>query len=119
MNIEEFREYCISKKGVTEELPFGPDTLVYKVMGKMFAVVPLESEVFKVSLKCDPAKAIELRDEFDYIVGAYHMSKIHWNAINCELCPTKQLKELTNHSFDLVVSAFPKKLKTEFDNWID
>ncbi len=116
MNIEEFREYCISKKGVTEELPFGPDTLVYKVMGKMFALTPLESETFRVSLKCDPAKAIELRDEFDYIVGAYHMNKTHWNTINCELSPAKQLKELTDHSFDLVVTGLPKKIKIEFDN---
>jgi predicted DNA-binding protein (MmcQ/YjbR family) len=116
MNIEEFREYCIAKKGVTEELPFGPDTLVYKVMGKMFALTPLDSDTFKVSLKCDPLKAVELRDEFDYIVGAYHMNKIHWNTINCELCSTKQLKELIDHSFNLVISGFPKKLKIEFDN---
>jgi predicted DNA-binding protein (MmcQ/YjbR family) len=116
MNIEEFREYCIAKKGVTEELPFGPDTLVYKVMGKMFALTSLDSETFKVSLKCDPVKAIELRDEFDYIIGAYHMNKIHWNTVNCERSTTIQLKELTDHSFDLVISGFPKKLKTEFDN---
>ena len=115
MNIEEFREYCIAKKGVTEELPFGPDTLVYKVMGKMFAIIPLESETFKVSLKCNPAKAIELRDEFDYIVGAFHLNKTHWNAINSKLSPTKQLKELTDHSYDLVISGFSKKLKIEFD----
>jgi predicted DNA-binding protein (MmcQ/YjbR family) len=116
MNIEEFREFCISKKGVTEELPFGPDTLVYKVMGKMFAITPLESEAFRVGLKCNPDKAIELREEFDYIVGAYHMNKKHWNTINVEQCPTKQLKELTDHSYDLVVSGFSKKLKLEFDN---
>ncbi len=119
MNIEEFREYCIAKKGVTEELPFGPDTLVYKVMGKMFALTPLESETFSVSLKCDPAKAIELRDEFDYIQGAYHMNKTHWNTIDGELSATKQLKELTDHSFDLVVSGFSKKFKIEFDNLND
>ena len=117
MNIEEFREYCIAKKAVIEQLPFGPDTLVYKVMGKMFALTPLESETFKVSLKCDPAKSIELRDEFDYIVGAFHMNKMHWNTINGELCPTKQLKELIDHSFDLVVFGFPRRLKTEFDNF--
>ncbi|MEY4541872.1 MAG: hypothetical protein RLZZ306_3629 [Bacteroidota bacterium] len=116
MNIEEFREYCIVKSGVTEELPFGPDTLVYKVMGKMFALTPLESESFKVSLKCNPSKAIELRDEFEFITGAYHMNKTHWNTVNGDLCPTKLLKELTNHSFDLVVSMFPKKLKVEFEN---
>jgi predicted DNA-binding protein (MmcQ/YjbR family) len=119
MNIEEFREYCISKKGVTEELPFGPDTLVYKVMGKMFALTPLESETFKIALKCNPARAIELRDEFDYIVGAYYMNKTHWNTIDCDFAPTKQLKDLTDHSFDLVVSGFPKKLKIELDNLIE
>lgn len=119
MNIEEFREYCILKKGVTEELPFGPDTLVYKVMGKMFALTPLESETFSVSLKCDPAKAVDLRDEFDYIVGAYHMNKTHWNAINGNVCPAKQLKELTDHSYDLVVSSFPKKIKVEFESLPD
>lgn len=116
MNIEEFRDYCISKKGVSEELPFGPDTLVYKVMGKMFALTPLESETFTVSLKCNPTKAIELRDKFDYITGAYHMNKTHWNSINGELSPTKQLKELTDHSYELVVSGLPKKTQAELDN---
>jgi predicted DNA-binding protein (MmcQ/YjbR family) len=116
MNIEDFREYCITKKGVTEELPFGPDTLVYKVMGKMFALTPLESDIFRVSLKCDPLKAVELRDEFEYIVGAFHMNKTHWNTINCELCPTKLLKELIDHSFNLVISGFPKNVKIEYDN---
>jgi predicted DNA-binding protein (MmcQ/YjbR family) len=85
-------------------------------MGKMFALTPLESETFRVSLKCNPAKAIELRDEFDYIVGAYHMSKIHWNTVNCEHSPTKQLKELTDHSYELVVSGLPKKVQAELDN---
>ena len=105
--------------GVTEELPFGPDTLVYKVMGKMFALTPLDSESFKVSLKCNPTKAIELREEFDYIVGAYHMNKIHWNTINAEISPTKQLKELTDHSYNLVISGLTKKLKIEYDNLND
>jgi predicted DNA-binding protein (MmcQ/YjbR family) len=116
MNIEQFREYCISKKGVTEELPFGPDTLVYKVMGKIFALTSLESEVFRVSLKCDPSRAIELREEFDYIVGAFHMNKTHWNTVDCVLCSTKMLKQLSDHSYDLVVAGFPKKLKTELEN---
>lgn len=115
MNIEEFRVYCIAKKGVTEELPFGPDTLVYKVLGKMFVLTPLESEIFKVSLKCEPAKASDLRDEFEFITGAYHMNKMLWNTINCELCPTKLLVELIDNSYDLVVSAFPKKMKLKFD----
>jgi predicted DNA-binding protein (MmcQ/YjbR family) len=116
MNIEEFREYCISKKGVAEELPFGPNTLVYKVMGKMFAITPLESEIFKVSLKCNPAKAIELREEFDYIIGAFHLNKTHWNSINGELSPPKQLLGLIDHSYELVVASFTKKMKEEFEN---
>jgi hypothetical protein len=97
-------------------LPFGPEILVYKVMGKMFALTPLDSEIFTVSLKCVPTKAVELREDFDYIVGAYHMSKIHWNSVNAERAPTKQLKELTDHSYDLVVSGLPKKVQAELDN---
>ena len=115
MNIEEFREYCIAQKGVSEELPFGPDTLVYKVMGKMFALTGLDSEIFTVNLKCNPNRAIELREEFDYIVPGYHMSKIHWNTVNAEYCPTKQLKELIDHSYDLVLSGLTKKQKEAFD----
>ena len=115
MNIEEFREYCIAKKGVSEGLPFGPDTLVYKVMGKMFALTGLDSEIFTVNLKCNPNRAIELREEFDYIVPGYHMSKIHWNTVNAEFCPTKQLKELIDHSYDLVVESFTKKQKESFN----
>lgn len=116
MNIEEFREYCLSKKGVTEEFPFGPDTLVYKVIGKMFALAPLNSESFRVSLKCNPAKALELRDSFDYISGAYHLNKVHWNTIDCERSSTRQLKELTDHSYELVISGLTKKVKAELDN---
>ena len=115
MNIEEFREYCIAKKSVSEELPFGPDTLVYKVMGKIFALTGLDSEMFTVNLKCNPDRAIELREEFDYIVPGYHMSKIHWNTVNAEYCPTKQLKELIDHSYDLVLSGLTKKQKEAFD----
>jgi predicted DNA-binding protein (MmcQ/YjbR family) len=113
MNIEEFREFCISQKGVTEELPFGPDTLVYKVIGKIFALTGLDSEIFKVNLKCDPDFAIELREEFDYILPGYHMNKKHWNTVNAEICPTKQLKELTEHSYNLVVASLTKKQKEE------
>lgn len=115
MNIEDFREYCITKKGVTEELPFDADTLVYKVMGKMFAVTSIDSEIFRVSLKCDPSRAIELRADFDYIVGAFHMNKTHWNTINAVIAPTNQLKELIDHSYCLVVSGFTKKMRAAFD----
>jgi predicted DNA-binding protein (MmcQ/YjbR family) len=114
MNIEDFREYCIAMKGVSEELPFGPDTLVYKVMGKIFALTGLDSEIFTVNLKCDPDTAIALREEHDYVLPGFHMNKKHWNTVNAENCPTKQLKELTTHSYDLVVASFTKKQKEEF-----
>lgn len=117
MNIEEFRQYCISKKGVTEEFPFDVQTLVFKVMGKMFALSGLERVPSQVNLKCDPERAIELREEHDgTIIAGYHMSKVHWNTLMIEQLPPKLILELVDHSYDLVVSKFTKKLKAEFDS---
>jgi len=116
MNIEEFRQYCISKKGVTEEFPFDVQTLVFKVMGKMFALSGLERVPSQVNLKCDPERAIALREEHDgTIIAGYHMSKVHWNTLMIEQLPPKLILELVDHSYDLVVSKFTKKLKAEFD----
>ena len=116
MHIEAFREYCISKKGITEEFPFDEQTLVFKVMGKMFALVPLERIPSQANLKCDPEKAIVLREEHDGIITpGYHMSKVHWNTLYLENIPPKLIMELVDHSYDLVVSKFTKKLKAELD----
>ena len=116
MDIEEFRGYCISKKGITEEFPFDAETLVFKVMGKMFALVPLERLPSQVNLKCDPERAIALREEYEgRIVPGYHMSKVHWNTLFIENLPHPLMKDLIDHSYDLVVSKFTKKLKAEFD----
>lgn len=116
MHIEAFREYCISKKGITEEFPFDEKTLVFKVMGKMFALVALERLPSQVNLKCDPERSIELREEYDgEIIPGYHMSKLHWNTVILENLPPKLIMELVDHSYDLVVSKFTKKLKAEFD----
>jgi len=116
MHIEAFREYCISKKGITEEFPFDEQTLVFKVMGKMFALVPLERIPSQANLKCDPEKAIVLREEYDGIITpGYHMSKIHWNTLFLENLPPKLIMELVDHSYDLVVSKFTKKLKAALD----
>ena len=116
MHIEEFRDYCISKKGITEEFPFDEHTLVFKVMGKMFALVPLERIPSQANLKCDPEKAIALREEHDgVIIPGYHMSKVHWNTLCLENLPPKLIMELIDHSYDLVVSKFTRKLKAEFD----
>lgn len=116
MNVEEFREYCISKKGVTEEFPFDEQTLVFKVMGKMFALCGLERIPSQVNLKCDPDRAIELRETYDGgVIEGWHMSKVHWNTVILEMVPPKLVFELIDHSYDLVVSKFTKKLRAEFD----
>lgn len=116
MNIEAFREYCLSKKGVSEELPFGPDTLVFKVMGKMFALFGLERHPPQVNLKCEPDRAISLREEFDgTIIPGYHMSKVHWNTLMLEELPPKLIIELIDHSYTLVVAKLTKKLRSELE----
>lgn len=117
MNVEEFRDYCISKKGVTEEFPFDEHTLVFKVMKKMFALVPLERIPSQANLKCDPERALELRETYDgIIIPGYHMSKVHWNTLYLESLKPKLIKELIDHSYKLVVSKLPKKIRKELEN---
>ncbi|WP_424495169.1 MmcQ/YjbR family DNA-binding protein [Salinimicrobium sp. GXAS 041] len=117
MNIEEIRSYCLQKAGTTEELPFGPDALVFKVLGKMYALVGLENTPLKVSLKCNPARAIELREEHEgKILSAYHMNKKHWNSVESQNLPPALVTQLIDHSYDLVVSGFTKKQQSELKN---
>ncbi|MDH3697177.1 MAG: MmcQ/YjbR family DNA-binding protein [Flavobacteriaceae bacterium] len=117
MHIEAFREYCIAKKGVTEEFPFDEVTLVFKVMNKMFAIAPLERIPSQVNLKCDPERAIVLREEFDGIImPGYHMSKVHWNTLYLEQLPTALITELIDHSYDLIVASLPKKVQAEWQS---
>ena len=114
MNIEVFREYCLNKPGVEETLPFGPDALVYKVMGKMFAVTTLTEEAFRVNLKCDPEWAQELREEYHQIIPGWHMNKKHWNTVYFEDgLEESMLRELIDHSYKLVVVKLPKKDREE------
>ncbi|WP_278034219.1 MmcQ/YjbR family DNA-binding protein [Flavobacterium nitratireducens] len=117
MNLEEFYEYCLSKKGVTEHFPFDQDTLVFKVGGKMFALSSLKQwELGKpsVNLKCEPELAKEWRLQFDAIQPGFHMNKNHWNtvAINTELMDSF-LKEMIDHSYGLVLSGLTKKAQQE------
>ncbi len=106
MNIETIREYCLSKPGVEESLPFGPDTLVYKVKGKIFLLIGLDSEDLSFNVKCDPDKALELREEFPCVLPGYHMNKKHWNTIVVDgSVSAKQLKEWIDHSYALVSSG--------------
>ena len=113
MNIEDFRDYCLSKKGVTEAFPFDESTLVFKVLGKMFALTGLNRKPAAVNLKCDPERAMELREEYDgIIIPGYHMSKKHWNTIIFDSrLPASLLHELIDHSYDLVVAGMPRKLR--------
>ena len=113
MNIEEFREYCLKKKGVTEEFPFDEYTLVFKVKGKMFALTNLEGD-WNLALKCDPERAIELREQHSSIRPGYHMNKVHWNTVLMDGSLNERLiLELIDHSYDLVVAKLPAKLKNE------
>lgn len=115
MNIEEFREYCIQKPGVTEEFPFDEETLVFKVMGKMFALTNLVGD-WNLALKCDPEWAIELREQFPAIRPGYHMNKVHWNTVAMDgSLSQKLILELIDHSYQLVVAKLPGKLKKELD----
>ncbi len=115
MNIEEFRAYCLAKKAVEECFPFDEFTLVFKVAGKMFALTGLDSEEFKVNLKCEPERATQLREEFpNDILPGFHMSKKHWNTVAFEGdLEEKLLRELIDHSYDLVVNGLPRKVKAE------
>ena len=109
MNIESLREYCLSKPGAEETLPFGPDTLVFKVNGKVFLLVGLDAEDLRFNVKCDPDKAIELREEYPCVLPGFHMNKKHWNTIVVDgRLTAKQLKEMIDHSYDLVAKTKKK-----------
>ena len=110
MHIEDFQQYCLSKKGVEETFPFDEVTLVFKVMGKMFALTSLKEEVFRVNLKCDPEKSMELRETYSAIIPGWHMNKKHWNTVYFEDGLEESLLiELIDHSYDLVVKGLKKK----------
>lgn len=116
MNIEQLREYCLSLKGTDEGFPFDENTLVFKVMGKMFALTNLNGD-FYVNLKCDPDKAIELRETYPCVQPGYHMSKIHWNSVRIDGTVSDQLLESwIKDSYELIVSKLTKKQKEELKN---
>ena len=109
MNIEIYREYCLSLQGTSEGMPFDDKTLVFKVVGKMFALTGIEN-FESVNLKCNPERAIELREKYSCVLPGYHMNKKHWNTVRVnEELNDEQILELTKHSYDLVVAKLPKK----------
>lgn len=122
MNIEEAREACLSIKGATESFPFGEDTLVFKVMDKMFAYMGLEARngEFWLNVKCDPEKAIELREQYSGIFPGYHSNKKYWNSIVLKSdVPDKVIKELIQHSVDEVIKKLPKIKQNEYNNSVN
>ena len=118
MTIDIIREYCLAKKGTSEDFPFDEDTLVFKVLGKMFALAPLENwerGEASLNLKCDPEYAIELREQYESIEPGFHMSKIHWNSLYLYKgeISLEFLFELIDHSYDMVVKKMTKKMQKE------
>lgn len=112
MHIEDFRNYCLSKPGVEEGFPFGEDTLVFKVGGKIFAITGLEAADFRVNLKCDPQYSIELREQHPQIIPGWHMNKQHWNTVYFEDGLSEDLlRSLIDHSYDLIYASLPKKVR--------
>jgi len=114
MHVEILREHCIQKKAVEETFPFDAVTLVFKVAGKMFCLIGLDNPT-SCNLKCDPEKAIELRQEYEAVEPGFHMSKTHWNTITFNLdLNDKEILKLVDHSYDLVVNSLTKKTRLEF-----
>lgn len=119
MNIEELREYCLSIKGAEECFPFDETTLVFKVMDKMFGYVDLEPKdgQFSITLKCDPEKAVDLRERYSGVIPGYHSNKKYWNTVYLESdVDNEELKRLISHSVDEVIKKLPKKHQEIYRN---
>jgi predicted DNA-binding protein (MmcQ/YjbR family) len=111
MNPESFRAYCLAKPAVTEGSPFGPDHIVFKVKAKMFALLALDEVPTRVNLKCDPDVALDLRDRYEQVMPGYHMNKKHWNTVVLDgVIPEREVREMIDHSYGLVLASLPKKL---------
>ena len=108
MDLESFREYCLSKPAASEDMPFGEDVLVFRVGGKMFALASLDEIPATANLKCDPDLALELRDRYEQVRPGYHMNKKHWNTVEIDNgIPDAELDKMIDHSYELVVKRLP------------
>ena len=117
MNIEEIREYCLSKRGVTEDFPFDEETLVLKVLGKMFALISLKKIPLQINLKCDPEQAVELREKYESVLPGYHMNKKHWNTIIVDgTLRNKLIFRWIDDSYNLAVKGLGKTEKEKLQN---
>jgi predicted DNA-binding protein (MmcQ/YjbR family) len=114
MDIELLRDYCLSKPAIEETFPFGPETLVYKVGGKMFLLCSMDAEQLQFNVKCDPEKVIELRERYDCVQPGYHMNKKHWNTIVVDgTVSDNLLKEWIDDSYNLIVESLPVKTREQ------
>lgn len=109
MNPEEFRSLCLAQNGASESLPFGPDVLVFKVGGKIFATLALNDQETRANLKCEPERAIALREEYPEILPGYHMNKKHWNTLLIDSLSDHLIEDLVRHSHALILAGIPKK----------
>ena len=109
MDIEELREYSLRKKETTEGFPFGEDVLVLKVMGKVFAMISVRDFPLRMNLKCDPERALELRERYDAVLPGYHCNKKHWNTVIFDgSIPKREILEMIDHSYQVVVKGLKK-----------
>src|SRR6058998_4266129 len=109
MDLETFREYCLSKLAAIESTPFGEDVLVFKVAGKIFALAPLDEVPARANLKCDPDLALELREHYEQVQPGYHMNKKHWNTVEIDSgIPDAELRKMIDHSYELVTKSLSK-----------
>ncbi len=111
MELADFCNYCLALPAAEATTPFGPEVIVYKVGGKMFATAVPDEFPPRVNLKCDPDRAVELRDQYEDIVPGYHMNKRHWNTLVVNRLPAKLVEELIRHSYDMVLAGLPKKAR--------
>ena len=112
MHLDVLRRHCLAKPGATEDLPFGPDTLVFRVAGKMFALADLDGLPPTVNLKCDPERAVALRERYADVRPGYHMDKRHWNTVGLQGdVPGDVVRDLVDHSYALVVAGLPRRLR--------
>jgi len=117
MDVVQFREYCLSKSSATEDTPFGPDVLVFKVGGKMFALAALDEVPATANLKCHPDLALELRDRYEQVRPGYHMNKKHWNTVEIDSgIQDAELHKMIDHSYELVTKSLPKAERKKSEN---
>jgi predicted DNA-binding protein (MmcQ/YjbR family) len=114
MDASELRSWCVGQAGAIEDFPFGPETSVFKVAGKMFALSALDRTPLQVSVKCEPDLAVALRDSYPAIRPGYHLNKRHWNTITLDgSLPDQLVRDLIEDSYDLIVSALPRRVRAQ------